>query len=65
MLKLYDEYVIVISDDKSENEMVSILCENVFLTIMKTHLTLCQQVVRVLGDGYKGLMEESVLWGYS
>ena len=39
---------------------------------MKSWVTLYQQVVRVLGDGYKGSVEENgthsasgVLWGYS
>ena len=43
--------------------MVNILYQDVFLTIIILWVTLCQQVVRVLGDRYKGLMEENSIYG--
>ena len=64
---LYYVYVIVIYDGMYVRNMVNIL-----QTIMKVWLTLFQQVVRLFGDGNKGLMEENgtygaagVLWDFS
>ena len=68
---LYYIYVIVIYDGVCMGDLLNILCGDVFLTLMKTWLTLCQQVVEVHEDGYKHLMEEGgtygalgVLWGH-
>ena len=50
--------------------MFNILCGGFLLTLMKTGLTLCQQVVEVHEEGYEDLMEEGgtycasgVIWG--
>ena len=48
---IYCVYVIVIYDGICVRDMVNILGEVVFLTFMNILLKLCQQVVRVLGDG--------------
>ena len=67
---LYFVHFIVIYGGMYVKNMVNILYKGVFLTII-TWLTLYTQV-GVLGDGYKGSMEENgiyrasgVLWDYS
>ena len=53
---LYYVYAMEIYDGMN----LRILYKNVFLTTMKSWLTLYQEVVRVLGDGYKGSLEENI-----
>ena len=72
MFTLYYVYVIVIYDGMYIRNMVNMLFKDVFLAIMKSWLTLYPQVVRELGDGYKGSVEENgtyntlgILWSYS
>ena len=52
------EYFIVIYDDVCVENMLNILCGDLFLTLMKTWIISCQQVVEAHEDGYKDLMEE-------
>ena len=63
---LYYVYVMVIYDGMCVKDML--MCEDVFLTIMKTLLISCQKVVGVFGDGYNCLMAENgtygALWDY-
>ena len=51
VLMIYYVCIIVIYYGMCVWDMANILCEVVFLTFIKTYLKLCQQVVRVLGDG--------------
>ena len=62
---LYYVYVIVIYDGMYISDMVNKLYKGVFLTIMKSWLTLFPRLLRVLGVEYKGLMEENGTYGAS
>ena len=61
------QMLILYYDGMCVRDMLDILCEDVFLTIMKTY----QHILGVVGDGYKGLIEENgtngasgLLWDY-
>ena len=63
MLMLCYIYVIVIYDGVRMGHILSILCRDLFLTLLKIWLT--QQIVEVYEDTYKDLMEEGATYSAS